>query len=101
MRELPFKVWKARRTLVISPRSSGADTSEASACSALPITSRASSRKISRISSSSSSPVVPAGVGAADNTGAGRVGGKASSAAASDEVWTKSAMACANSSRTA
>ena len=59
MRELPLSVWKARRSVVRSPRSSGVSPSRCSASSAPWITSRASSRKISRISSSSSSPVLP------------------------------------------
>ena len=63
MRELPLSVWKARRTVVSSPRSSAASASAASAACAFSMTSRASSRKTSRISASSSRPVEPAGVG--------------------------------------
>ena len=81
MRELPLSVWKARRTDVISPMSLGFFANCASASRAVCITSRASSRKISRISASSSRPVWAVTSGAAGAagsvsglSGAGRLG---------------------------
>ncbi len=71
MRELPFSVWKARRTEVISFRSFGVLANWANASRAVCITSRASSRKMSRISVSSSSPVWPGGTGGAATAGGG------------------------------
>ena len=94
MRELPLSVWKARRTVVISPRSSGCCASRDTAARALSMTSRASSMKISRISASSSSPVCPGAATRAGGTGAG--GGRASGGGGA-----KAAMVCASSSRTA
>ena len=58
MRELPLSVWKARRIVVIgSTSSAGFVQCGRSAARRVSSTSRASSRKISRISSSPSSPV--------------------------------------------
>ena len=83
MRALPLRVWKARRTLVMAPASSCLDCSCASDSRAFCSTSRASSRKISRISGSSSRPLdTGAGVGAgaaAGDTGAGSGGRLAAS----------------------
>ena len=61
MRELPLSVWNARRNVVCSLRSAGVRCRTSIAAVPLPITSRASSRKICS-SSSSSSP--GAGMGA-------------------------------------
>ena len=70
MRELPFKVWKARRTWVRSVPFSGASPRRTIAACASLMTSRASSMKMSRISTSSSRPVPPAGAGVGAGTGA-------------------------------
>jgi hypothetical protein len=70
MRALPFSVWKARRTTVSWPWSAGASRSSSRAARALPMTSSASSRKISRISGSSAT-LGAGGGGATTGAGAG------------------------------
>ena len=96
MRELPLRVWKARRSEVISATSSGWSDSCASERRAESTTSRASSMKISRISGSSSSPLPPAGAGRGGGTGADTWVGSGNAG-----IGANPAIAPARSSRTA
>ena len=94
MRELPFSVWKARRNVVSSARSSAPAPARRAPPSRSAITSRASSRKISRISSSSaksSTTIVGSARGATAASG--------SSATGSETVATKSTSASDSSPR--
>ena len=88
MRELPLSVWKARRSVVPSPMSPGLARRACKAAVPFCTTSRASSRKISRISASSSSSGggaagAGAGAAAAMTAGAGAGAGAATGAAGS------------------
>ena len=67
MRELPFKVWKARRSVVCSLSSPGSLRRVAMAARPVVTTSRASSRKISSSSSSTSTGGRTTGAGKAVN----------------------------------
>ena len=75
MRALPLRVWKARRAVTSAARSAGCTCKPAKAWRALASTSCASSRKISRISASSSAkPAAPrGGTAAIGRAGAGAV----------------------------
>ena len=70
MRELPLRVWNARRSVVWSARLVGSARRAANAANPFWTTSRASSRKMSRNSASSSASGSATGT-AADMTGAG------------------------------
>ena len=96
MRELPFRVWKARRTVVMSCALSAALCSRSIAAPASLMTSRASSTKMSRISGSSSSPVPPCGAGLGGGTTAS---GVPASGAEPDKLATASASSARNSRR--
>ena len=96
MRELPFKVWNARRSVVSSSRSSGIERSWALAALADSTTSRASSRKTSRISSSCSKFSISV-IGAIGVSGTGALTG--AKPAGSVDVATKSTSASESSPR--
>ena len=109
MRELPFSVWKARRTVVSSPRSSAASASAASAACAFSHRPRALPRGRSRASrrrlrGRSGRPMAPCARrrsrrrrASASGIGCPRAAGRRGV----DAVSTKSVSACASSARAA
>ena len=80
MRELPLRVWNARRTVEMDSKCCGSSASFSRLSRALAMTSSASSKKTSSISSSSA-------VAVADTAGAAAIGAGGVGAAKSDIAW--------------
>ncbi len=83
MRALPLRVWNARRMVVMASVSSWRTCSAARASPALASTSAASSRKISRISGSSSRPLDTASAAGMGTGSAARLAGASAGSARS------------------